>query len=313
MTDKFKNYVDNIQENDIKSLIISPLIVLVIAQILSIFLEMASFFITTFTSRIMYNPTDYDTLISGTSFPSLVVYTLLLLAIIFLVKQNSNIKFSEIGVNGEKGIEYFCYGSLIGAFIVMIIFYSLYFSNSILFEINKNIVYTDIFRIFLIFFIIALADQILVRNYLLTFFTKMMGIRNSVILISTLLFLICFSVAKWFKIPDIETVIYLINIFLSYTLFSLIYYFYGNMWLLVGLSAFNNFFQVVVFGSRLDTVYAINPLIKLKIIEKYSLLNGGNYGFEAGIYYTTLYLSGILFMIYKITSEKQTEEDIWLN
>ena len=313
MTDKFKNYVDNIQENDIKSLIISPLIVLVIAQILSIFLEMASFFITTFTSRIMYNPTDYDTLISGTSFPSLVVYTLLLLAIIFLVKQNSNIKFSEIGVNGEKGIEYFCYGSLIGAFIVMIIFYLLYFSNSILFEINKNIVYTDILRIFLIFFIIALADQILVRNYLLTFFTKMMGIRNSVILISTLLFLICFSVAKWFKIPDIETVIYLINIFLSYTLFSLIYYFYGNMWLLVGLSAFNNFFQVVVFGSRLDTVYAINPLIKLKIIEKYSLLNGGNYGFEAGIYYTTLYLSGILFMIYKITSEKQAEEDIWLN
>ena len=313
MTDKFKNYVDNIQENDIKSLIISPLIVLVIAQILSIFLEMASFFITTFTSRIMYNPTDYDTLISGTSFPSLVVYTLLLLAIIFLVKQNSNIKFSEIGVNGEKGIEYFCYGSLIGAFIVMIIFYLLYFSNSILFEINKNIVYTDIFRIFLIFFIIALADQILVRNYLLTFFTKMMGIRNSVILISTILFLICFSVAKWFKIPDIETVIYLINIFLSYTLFSLIYYFYGNMWLLVGLSAFNNFFQVVVFGSRLDTVYAINPLIKLRIVEKYSLLNGGNYGFEAGIYYTTLYLSGILFMIYKITSEKQTEEDIWLN
>ena len=313
MTDKFKNYVDNIQENNIKSLIISPLIVLVIAQILSIFLEMASFFITTFTSRIMYNPTDYDTLISGTSFPSLVVYTLLLLAIIFLVKQNSNIKFSEIGVNGEKGIEYFCYGSLIGAFIVMIIFYLLYFSNSILFEINKNIVYTDIFRIFLIFFIIALADQILVRNYLLTFFTKMMGIKNSVILTSTLLFLICFSVAKWFKIPDIETVIYLINIFLSYTLFSLIYYFYGNMWLLVGLSAFNNFFQTVVFGSRLDTVYAINPLIKLKIIEKYSLLNGGNYGFEAGIYYTTLYLSGILFMIYKITSEKQTEEDIWLN
>jgi len=313
MTDKFKNYVDNIQENNIKSLIISPLIVLVIAQILSIFLEMASFFITTFTSRIMYNPTDYDTLISGTSFPSLVVYTLLLLAIIFLVKQNSNIKFSEIGVNGEKGIEYFCYGSLIGAFIVMIIFYLLYFSNSILFEINKNIVYTDIFRIFLIFFIIALADQILVRNYLLTFFTKMMGIKNSVILTSTLLFLICFSVAKWFKIPDIETVIYLINIFLSYTLFSLIYYFYGNMWLLVGLSAFNNFFQVVVFGSRLDTVYAINPLIKLKIIEKYSLLNGGNYGFEAGIYYTTLYLAGILFMIYKITSEKQIEEDIWLN
>ena len=313
MTDKFKNYVDNIQENDIKSLIISPLIVLVIAQILSIFLEMASFFITTFTSKLMYNPTDYDTLISGTSFPSLVVYTLLLLAIIFLVKQNSNIKFSEFGVNGEKGIEYFCYGSLIGAFIVMIIFYLLYFSNSILFEINKNIVYTDIFRIFLIFFIIALADQILVRNYLLTFFTKMMGIKNSVILISTLLFLICFSVAKWFKIPDIETVIYLINIFLSYTLFSLIYYFYGNMWLLVGLSAFNNFFQTVVFGSRLDTVYAINPLIKLKIIEKYSLLNGGNYGFEAGIYYTTLYLAGILFMIYKITSEKQIEEDIWLN
>ena len=312
MTDKFKNYVDNIQENDIKSLIISPLIVLVIAQILSIFLEMASFFITTFTSRIMYNPTDYDTLISGTSFPSLVVYTLLLLTIIFLVKQNSNIKFSEIGVNGEKGIEYFCYGSLIGAFIVMIIFYLLYFSNSILFEINKNIVYTDIFRIFLIFFIIALADQILVRNYLLTFFTKMMGIKNSIISTSFISVLI-FLIAKGFKILDIKTLIFFLNIFLGYILYSLIYYFYGNMWLVVGISTLNNFFQTMVFGSKLDILYAINPLFKLRIIENTIILNGGNYGFEGGIFYTILYLTGVLFMLYKINSEKVAERNIKLN
>ena len=76
------------------------------------------------------------------------------------------------------------------------------------------------------------------------------------------------------------------------------------MWLLVGLSAFNNFFQTVVFGSRLDTVYAINPLIKLEIIKKAGILNGGNYGFEAGSIYTTFYLAGILFMLYKINSKK---------
>ncbi|EGQ78620.1 hypothetical protein HMPREF9094_2355 [Fusobacterium animalis ATCC 51191] len=52
-----------------------------------------------------------------------------------------------------------------------IVFLLLFFSNSILVEMNENIIYVDIFKVFVVFFVLALGDQILMRNYLLTFFT----------------------------------------------------------------------------------------------------------------------------------------------
>ena len=177
---------------------------------------------------------------------------------------------------------------------------------------NENIIYVDIFKVFVVFFVLALGDQILMRNYLLTFFTKIMGIKNSIISTSFISVLI-FLIAKGFKILDIKTLIFFLNIFLGYILYSLIYYFYGNMWLVVGISTLNNFFQTMVFGSKLDILYAINPLFKLRIIENTIILNGGNCGFEGGIFYTILYLAGVLFMLYKINSEKVAERNIKLN
>ena len=303
MINKFQSYVDNIQESDKKKLLILPLIILVVMQIIGFFLGMASVFIVSFISIIKYKTIDFEAFLSGTSFINLITYTLLLFFTILLIKQNTGNKLSEIGINGENGIKYFCYGSLVGIVMATIVFLLLFFSNSILVEMNENIIYVDIFKVFVVFFVLALGDQILMRNYLLTFFTKIMGIKNSIISISFISVLI-FLIAKGFKILDIKALLFFLNIFLGYTLYSLIYYFYGNMWLVVGISTLNNFFETMVFGSKLDILYAINPLFKLRIIENTTILNGGNYGFEGGIFYTILYLAGVLFMLYKINSEK---------
>ena len=303
MINKFQSYVDNIQESDKKKLLILPLIILVVMQIIGFFLGMASVFIVSFISIIKHKTIDFEVFLSGTSSINLITYTLLLFFTILLIKQNTRSKLSEIGINGENGIKYFCYGSLVGIVMATIVFLLLFFSNSILVEMNENIIYVDIFKVFIVFFVLALGDQILMRNYFLTFFTKIMGIRNSTILISFISVLI-FLIAKGFKILDIKTLIFLLNTFLAYILNSLIYYFYGNMWLVVGISTLNNFFETMVFGSKLDILYAINPLFKLRIIENTTILNGGNYGFEGGIFYTILYLAGVLFMLYKINSEK---------
>ena len=303
MINKFQSYVDNIQENDKKKLLILPLIILVVMQIIGFFLGMASVFIVSFISIIKHKTIDFEVFLSGTSSINLITYTLILFFTILLIKQNTRSKLSEIGINGENGIKYFCYGSLVGIVMATIVFLLLFFSNSILVEMNENIIYVDIFKVFIVFFVLALGDQILMRNYFLTFFTKIMGIRNSTILISFISVLI-FLIAKGFKILDIKTLIFLLNTFLAYILNSLIYYFYGNMWLVVGISTLNNFFETMVFGSKLDILYAINPLFKLRIIENTIILNGGNCGFEGGIFYTILYLAGVLFMLYKINSEK---------
>ena len=303
MTSKFQSYVDNIQESDKKNLLILPLIILVVIQIISFFLGIASVFIASFISLIKHKTINFDAFLLGTSFINLIIYTLLLFFIILLIKQNTRSKLSEIGINGENGIKYFCYGSLVGIVTVTMVFLLLFFSDSILVEMNESIIYIDILKGFMFFFVLALADQILMRNYLLTFFTKIMGIRNSIISTSFISVLI-FLIAKGFKILDIKTLIFFLNIFLGYILYSLIYYFYGNMWLVVGISTFNNFFETMVFGSKLDMIYVINPLFKLRIIENTTILNGGNYGFEGGIFYTILYLAGILFILYKISSEK---------
>ena len=312
MINKFQSYVDNIQESDKKKLLILPLIILVVMQIIGFFLGMASVFIVSFISIIKHKTIDFEVFLSGTSSINLITYTLILFFTILLIKQNTRSKLSEIGINGENGIKYFCYGSLVGIVMATIVFLLLFFSNSILVEMNENIIYVDIFKVFIVFFVLALGDQILMRNYFLTFFTKIMGIRNSTILISFISVLI-FLIAKGFKILDIKTLIFLLNTFLAYILNSLIYYFYGNMWLVVGISTLNNFFQTMVFGSKLDILYAINPLFKLRIIENTIILNGGNYGFEGGIFYTILYLTGVLFMLYKINSEKTSEKDIKLS
>ena len=68
---------------------------------------------------------------------------------------------------------------------------------------NENIIYVDIFKVFVVFFVLALGDQILMRNYLLTFFTKIMGIKNSIISTSFISVLI-FLIAKGFKILDLN-------------------------------------------------------------------------------------------------------------
>ena len=312
MTNKFQSYVDNIQESNKKNLFILPLIILVVMQIIGFFLGMASVFIVSFISIIKHKTIDFEVFLSGTSSINLITYTLILFFTILLIKQNTRSKLSEIGINGENGIKYFCYGSLVGIVMATIVFLLLFFSNSILVEMNENIIYVDIFKVFIVFFVLALGDQILMRNYFLTFFTKIMGIRNSTILISFISVLI-FLIAKGFKILDIKALLFFLNIFLGYMLYSLIYYFYGNMWLVVGISTLNNFFQTMVFGSKLDILYAINPLFKLRIIENTIILNGGNYGFEGGIFYTILYLIGVLFMLYKINSEKVVERNIKLN
>ena len=312
MINKFQSYVDNIQESDKKKLLILPLIILVVMQIIGFFLGMASVFIVSFISIIKHKTIDFEVFLSGTSSINLITYTLILFFTILLIKQNTRSKLSEIGINGENGIKYFCYGSLVGIVMATIVFLLLFFSNSILVEMNENIIYVDIFKVFIVFFVLALGDQILMRNYFLTFFTKIMGIRNSTILISFISVLI-FLIAKGFKILDIKALLFFLNIFLGYMLYSLIYYFYGNMWLVVGISTLNNFFETMVFGSKLDILYAINPLFKLRIIENTIILNGGNYGFEGGIFYTILYLTGVLFMLYKINSEKTSEKDIKLS
>ena len=312
MTNKFQSYVNNIQESNKKNLFILPLIILVVMQIIGFFLGMASVFIVSFISIIKHKTIDFEAFLSGTSFINLITYTLILFFTILLIKQNTGNKLSEIGINEENGIKYFCYGSLVGIVMATIVFLLLFFSNSILVEMNESIIYIDIFKVFVVFFVLALGDQILMRNYLLTFFTKIMGIKNSIISTSFISVLI-FLIAKGFKILDIETLILFLNIFLGYMLYSLIYYFYGNMWLVVGISTLNNFFQTMVFGSKLDILYAINPLFKLRIIENTIILNGGNCGFEGGIFYTILYLTGVLFMLYKINSEKVAERNIKLN
>lgn len=87
MTSKFQSYVDNIQESDKKNLLILPLIILVVIQIISFFLGIASIFIASFISLIKHKTINFDAFLLGTSFINLIIYTLLLFFIILLIKE----------------------------------------------------------------------------------------------------------------------------------------------------------------------------------------------------------------------------------
>lgn len=310
MINRFQSCIDSIQESSKFRLIALPILMFVTINIIAFLFGMAYILIISVIAIIKNKVFHVECFISGTNFSAFIIYILLFIISIILVKVCSKKKFNEIGINKENGIEFFVYGSLIGTGIITLIFILIFFSNSILITVNKNVSYSNIMIAFLVFFIIELGEQIMTRNYLLTFLAKAIGIKKAIILLSTLTAFLIF-LAKGLKISDIETLILLTNSFLSTTIFSLIYYYIGNMWLVVGISAFISFFGTAIFGSTMHSAYVINALLNYEVIWEYTILNGGKYGFEAGIFTSIVYIGIILFLLHKINEEKKMRENIY--
>lgn len=291
MTNKFQSYVDSIQEKNKFKLLLIPILVVVLIMFINQLLILPLIFI--------FNDSFKEILsFSGTS--NLVDEAFCLFLSIFLMTKISKLKIEQLGFTKDNIVFSYLKGALFGTLQIFTVFFIIFGLKAIDVYYVGNISILLLIKVFIIFIFQALLEEILFRGYLMPFFSKVIGIKFTIILLSFL-----FTCIHLFN-PNLD-IIGLANVFLAGVTFSLIYYYTGNLWLVGAMHTLWNFILGFIVGSQVSGIITFNSIFFSIPVENKDLISGGKFGFEASIIETILELTISLFVIYLIRKEKRIE------
>ena len=291
MTNKFQSYVDSIQEKNKFKLLLIPILVVVLIMFINQLLILPLIFI--------FNDSFKEILsFSGTS--NLVDEAFCLFLSIFLMTKISKLKIEQLGFTKDNIVFSYLKGALFGTLQIFTVFFIIFGLKAIDVYYVGNISILLLIKVFIIFIFQALLEEILFRGYLMPFFSKVIGIKFTIILLSFL-----FTCIHLFN-PNLD-IIGLANVFLAGVTFSLIYYYTGNLWLVGAMHTLWNFILGFIVGSQISGIITYNSVFFSIPVENKDLISGGVFGFEASIVTTIVELTISLFVIYLIRKEKRIE------
>lgn len=291
MTNKFQSYVDSIQEKNKFKLLLIPILVVVLIMFINQLLILPLIFI--------FNDSFKEILsFSGTS--NLVSEILSLFLSIFLMTKISKLKTEQLGLTKDDIIISYLKGALFGTLQIFSVFFIIFGLKAIDVYYVGNISILILIKVFIFFVFQGLFEEILFRGYLIPFFSKVIGIKFTIILLSFL-----FTCIHLFN-PNLN-VVGVVNVFLAGVTFSLIYYYTGNLWLVGAMHTLWNFILGFIVGSQVSGIITFNSIFFSIPVENKDLISGGKFGFEASIIETILELTISLFVIYLIRKEKRIE------
>ena len=291
MTNKFQSYVDNIQEKNKFKLLLIPILVVIFIIIINQFLILPLMPIFNDSLEEIFS-------FSGTS--NLVDEAFCLFLSIFLMTKISKLKIEQLGFTKDNIVFSYLKGALFGTLQIFTVFFIIFGLKAIDVYYVGNISILLLIKIFIIFIFQALLEEILFRGYLMPFFSKVIGIKFTITLLSFL-----FTCIHLFN-PNLD-IIGLANVFLAGVTFSLIYYYTGNLWLVGAMHTLWNFILGFIVGSQVSGIITFNSIFFSIPVENKDLISGGKFGFEASIIETILELTISLFVIYLIKKEKRIE------
>ena len=190
----------------------------------------------------------------------------------FFVKVIDNESFSDIGLKIKNRTKDITIGLLLGSFIMGFALLTLFYFEDVKLE-KVNFEFENLIYIFLLFVIISLKEEILVRGYVLRNFMYSFNKYVALVLSSFL-----FSLLHGLN-PDFSFISF-INLFLAGIILGLPYTFNKNLWFPIAFHFSWNFFQSL-FGFNVSGIDSYS-LIEFSIPEP-NLINGGNFGFEGSI------------------------------
>ena len=288
MTNKFQSYVDSIQEKNKFKLLLIPILVVVLIMFINQLLILPLIFI--------FNDSLKEVLsFTGTS--NLVDEAFTLFLSIFLMTKISKLKIEQLGFTKDNIVFSYLKGALFGTLQIFTVFFIIFGLKAIDVYYVGNISILLLIKVFIIFIFQALLEEILFRGYLMPFFSKVIGIKFTIILLSFL-----FTCIHLFN-PNLD-IIGLANVFLAGVTFSLIYYYTGNLWLVGAMHTLWNFILGFIVGSQVSGIITFNSIFFSIPVENKDLISGGVFGFEASIVTTIVELTISLFVIYLIKKEK---------
>ena len=288
MTNKFQSYVDNIQEKNKFKLLLIPILVVTFIIVLNQFLILPLMPIFNDSLEEIFS-------FSGTS--NLVDEAFCLFLSIFLMTKISKLKIEQLGFTKDNIVFSYLKGALFGTLQIFTVFFIIFGLKAIDVYYVGNISILLLIKIFIIFIFQALLEEILFRGYLMPFFSKVIGIKFTITLLSFL-----FTCIHLFN-PNLD-IIGLANVFLAGVTFSLIYYYTGNLWLVGAMHTLWNFILGFIVGSQISGIITYNSVFFSIPVENKDLISGGEFGFEASIVTTIVELTISLFVIYLIKKEK---------
>ena len=266
MTNKFQSYVDNIQEKNKFKLLLIPILVVIFIIIINQLLILPLMPIFNDSLEEIFS-------FSGTS--NLVDEAFCLFLSIFLMTKISKLKIEQLGFTKDNIVFSYLKGALFGTLQIFTVFFIIFGLKAIDVYYVGNISILLLIKIFIIFIFQALLEEILFRGYLMPFFSKVIGIKFTITLLSFL-----------------------------FTCISLIYYYTGNLWLVGAMHTLWNFILGFIVGSQISGIITYNSVFFSIPVENNDLISGGVFGFEASIVKTIVELTISLFVIYLIKKEK---------
>ena len=288
MTNKFQSYIDNIQKKNKFKLLLIPILVVIFIIIINQLLILPLMPIFNDSLEEIFS-------FSGTS--NLVDEAFCLFLSIFLMTKISKLKIEQLGFTKDNIVFSYLKGALFGTLQIFTVFFIIFGLKAIDVYYVGNISILLLIKVFIIFIFQALLEEILFRGYLMPFFSKVIGIKFTIILLSFL-----FTCIHLFN-PNLD-IIGLANVFLAGVTFSLIYYYTGNLWLVGAMHTLWNFILGFIVGSQISGIITYNSVFFSIPVENKDLISGGVFGFEASIVTTIVELTISLFVIYLIKKEK---------
>ena len=288
MTNKFQSYIDNIQEKNKFKLLLIPILVVIFIIVINQLLILPLMPIFNDSLEEIFS-------FSGTS--NLVDEAFCLFLSIFLMTKISKLKIEQLGFTKDNIVLSYLKGALFGTLQIFTVFFIIFGLKAIDVYYVGNISILLLIKVFIIFIFQALLEEILFRGYLMPFFSKVIGIKFTITLLSFL-----FTCIHLFN-PNLD-IIGLANVFLAGVTFSLIYYYTGNLWLVGAMHTLWNFILGFIVGSQISGIITYNSVFFSIPVENKDLISGGVFGFEASIVTTIVELTISLFVIYLIKKEK---------
>ncbi|NWO18024.1 CPBP family intramembrane glutamic endopeptidase [Leptotrichia sp. oral taxon 223] len=293
MTDEFQNYVDDIRENNKLKLILVPIVIVFFALVLNFYsiILLMPFFID--------NLGELFTLEGNVSI--LNEFFCLGLSIFFMMKV-SRLSLRQLGFVKDKIFGSYLKGALFGILEVFFVFFIIFGLRGIEVYFLGNLKFFVFIRILLFFIFQGMFEEVLFRGYLMVMFSKVMGIKFSIIVSSFL-----FAVIHLLN-PNIQ-ILGLFNIFLVGIMFGLIYYYTGNLWIIGAMHTFWNFTLGYIVGSQISGMGTLKSILSSIPIDNKEFISGGAFGFEASIVTVVVQIAISLFVIYLIKKEKLKKAD----
>lgn len=226
---------------------------------------------------------------------------LTVLAMPFLMAKFGEINFATLGITRYKLKSNFLKGAICGTLLLSTVTFIILLLGAIQIEVN-SLKITKLFLIGLFFFIFqGTWEELIYRGYLMPYFSKKFGDITSIILTS-ILFTLGHALNPGMKILPV------INLFIASLVFSVIYYYKGNL-ILVGVGhGLWNFSQGYIFGAEVSGNIVPSSILKSIPVSGYELISGGSFGFEGGI--ITTFIGIILILIFILHKNLQEGCDL---